>query len=220
MIGSSKDFSGRRVLRVDIQHMERPVATDCDGGTKLMSSRFLEATLEEGGGADVEIQPLARAFRAVSLQFFLHIGLSASLRSSLFGQFLKMPLHSDMCPLHLAVDQGVLHFDSLDTTNQAQNAHVMNKTAALLNLFHSELQLPFSFLEYGSGTGNLSLGVAALFPNSSVISVEPDETKATAHYRRLKNYNISNNVITVHAADNSIADKLFQSPEFLRYQVR
>lgn len=72
---------------------------------------------------------------------------------------------------------------------------------------------------YGSGYGNLSMGIANHFPGGTVLSLEPDKAKAKEHWRTIVGGDGPYNNIVGHLdAGPDVARKLAESPEFLRYQ--
>jgi hypothetical protein len=85
---------------------------------------------------------------------------------------------------------------------------------------HAASNGTFSFVEYNSGSGSLSMAVAAAFPQATVVSIEPDEARAAVHLGRLASANVSNNYVCTTVADASFARKLHKSPEFFRVQVQ
>lgn len=88
----------------------------------------------------------------------------------------------------------------------------------LMVTFDEELKLPFSFLEWGSGKGNVSMAVAKRFVNSTVISFEQSHTMSMGHWEEIKRRGDRNNIVGRTRTEPEIMKKLFASPEMLRYQ--
>ena len=76
----------------------------------------------------------------------------------------------------------------------------------------------FSFVEYGSGTGVLAMQLAQAFPGSSIVSVERDRALHHRHAAHLRQVPLKNNV-ACHADTHNVVDKLYESPEFVRFQM-
>jgi len=79
----------------------------------------------------------------------------------------------------------------------------------------------FSFVEYGSGLGELSLAVARAFPEATVLSVDGDgdEADVTAHLAASLRGGIFNNIIAKGVVGAELFTRLHDSPEFFRYQA-
>jgi hypothetical protein len=79
----------------------------------------------------------------------------------------------------------------------------------------------FSFVEYGSGLGELSLAVARAFPEATVLSVDGDgdEADVTSHLAASLRGGIFNNIIAKGVVGAELFSRLHDSPEFFRYQA-
>jgi len=77
----------------------------------------------------------------------------------------------------------------------------------------------FSAVEYGSGTGSLSLALARSFPSATVLSIERDVGATDAHMAAALRGGIGNNVIAKGEVDAELWRRLHDSPEFFRFQV-
>lgn len=237
--------SGRMMIRVDLQRLARTVLSDCTGSQMLLRLRSrgrglrprVVLTLNDDDGVE---RALPRAGRAVTLSLVLALHPSAPDRQALFRSYLHVPLHSDMCPLSLVVQRRALMYDDFAvpawTASQAALAteadavmedpwqhhlsHYGEETRQLMQLLLPQLQArPFSFLEYGSGAGELSMAIASAFPRSTVVSLEGSRALAQRHAEQIDALGLKNNVVCVQPVDASFVHKLFESPEFLRYQM-
>ena len=109
--------------------------------------------LQSGGGVDTRKNELARADKAVSLQFLLELGLPARDVRSLAGQYLDLPVYPDMCPYYFVYRAGKLIRNLPDEvlpahTEEASSApHDKQLVGDLIDLLTPELEAPFSFLE-------------------------------------------------------------------------
>ena len=74
-------------------------------------------------------------------------------------------------------------------------------------------------MEHNSGTGSLSLLVAHMYPEATVVSVEGDQALSDIHLARALKLNVTNNVVCGVASDAALLKKLFRAPEFMRFQV-
>ena len=81
----------------------------------------------------------------------------------------------------------------------------------------------FSFMHYDAGGGALAMRLAQQFPNATVLSIEPREKAVKRHLASLrslwKDNKGRNNVVCQQTVDNNLLQKLYESPEFLRYQL-
>lgn len=77
----------------------------------------------------------------------------------------------------------------------------------------------FSFVEYGSDLGHVSLALARSFPEATVLSIEGDEESTNAHLAASLRGGILNNIIARGAVDAELFRRLHDSPEFFRYQA-
>ena len=100
----------------------------------------------------------------------------------------------------------------------------------------------FSFIEYNSGAGVLSMNVATQFPEvcmcvcvarnarlftrvgcatlqATVISIEGSTTLSDAHLASALRRNVSNNAVCRKSVDEQLLRKFWESPEFVRFQV-
>eukprot|EP00802_Teleaulax_amphioxeia_P005385 Tamp_05389.p1 GENE.Tamp_05389~~Tamp_05389.p1 ORF type:complete len:825 (-),score=116.94 Tamp_05389:513-2654(-) len=76
----------------------------------------------------------------------------------------------------------------------------------------------FSFIEYGSGLGFVGTTLASLYPGSTMVSVESDLALHRQHATHLRHVHLGNNV-ACHADSSSVIEKLYESPEFVRFQM-
>ncbi|XP_062506504.1 uncharacterized protein LOC134183072 [Corticium candelabrum] len=168
-----------------------------------------------------EEKSLVRAGGAVSLAFLLELGLQAQDRRRLFVRYLELPIRDDMCPVHIVWQTGHLHYCSTlgDKIHRHSSEDLYN--AAVVELLKEELKKEkklFSYIEYGSRRGQISLPLAAAFPNSTFISLESSRKSARKHFETIKAKKLFNNVVGNIASDSTLLRKLLESPDFLRFQ--
>jgi hypothetical protein len=77
----------------------------------------------------------------------------------------------------------------------------------------------FSFVEYGSGLGELSLLMSRAFPLATILSVEDDENLCYDHLAASLRSELLNNVIAKANVNDVTMKKLYDSPEFFRFQL-
>lgn len=77
----------------------------------------------------------------------------------------------------------------------------------------------FSFVEYNSGAGLLSLNVAHAYPDATVVSIDGSESLTDAHLAAVLRQNVSNNEVCRKTVDERLLKHFYESPEFVRYQV-
>lgn len=75
----------------------------------------------------------------------------------------------------------------------------------------------FSVMDVGSGHGLLSVQLAMAFPNATVVSLEDSPARTQAHYRLLERHAAWNNVVCNGSVSLPVVEKLYESPELLRY---
>jgi hypothetical protein len=79
----------------------------------------------------------------------------------------------------------------------------------------------FSFVEHNSGYGYVSMRLARVFPNATVISLERSAAKVKHHVAMAEQLRVTNNAVCQKAADDSVIHKnLYESPELFRFQLR
>lgn len=78
----------------------------------------------------------------------------------------------------------------------------------------------FSFVDHGSGLGELSLAIARAFPEATVLSIdgEGEDEDVSAHLAASLRGGIFNNVIAKGVVGSELFKRLYDSPEFFRYQ--
>ena len=231
----SEDYVPKRVVRVDVFSARREVEVGCgdhtdhdhDRATMTLESEQGEVKLASANGDEEYV--LHRAHSFVSLGFVLALGATTpAARAHYFAQYMGMPQQADMCPLHVLVSGTTLHLtDLLKETPQlvaqvaaagsgAGGATLVNDTVRQLERL---LVTPFSLMEHSSGKGNVSMRLAAKFPNDTIISVEENEKKATGHWKHIKaNEGPFNNIVCNMKPGVTLMSKLLESPEVLRYQ--
>jgi methylase of polypeptide subunit release factors len=79
-------------------------------------------------------------------------------------------------------------------------------------------------MEYNSGGGALSMALARRFPNATMISLESKKTLIDSHLRALEvaennGEKLHNNIVCHTNVDGSMITKLYESPEFMRFQI-
>ncbi len=94
----------------------------------------------------------------------------------------------------------------------------------------------FSYVEYFSGNGKLSIALARAHPLATVISIEHNKAAVKRHLKRLRklakdksaiaklNQNApadiaANNMVCRTKVDHALLKKVYESPEFFRYQI-
>ena len=94
----------------------------------------------------------------------------------------------------------------------------------------------FSFIEYDSGDGAVSVAVARQYPKATVVSIDGDEADTKSHMERLKRLNeeegsggqgsfrpgwgvAGNNAVCHRQVDQQLLGLLHESPEFIRFQL-
>ena len=153
---------------------------------------------------------------AIPLSLILACTPSPFSTTALIRQYIALSVEPDMCPRKIVFEGGeLIHRPLTGQPGEAMEAeHVL-----IMRSLRTELTMPFSFLEYGSHTGNLSLLLARHYKNSSIMSMEADKDSALEHWEQVKLLNRTNNIVLNTDASSSLVQKLFESPEFLRYQV-
>ncbi|KAF4754481.1 hypothetical protein FOZ62_002345, partial [Perkinsus olseni] len=86
----------------------------------------------------------------------------------------------------------------------------------------------FSFVEWGSGEGQLSMAIAEAFPNATVISVEPNAVLSKKHNEVLQtprndsleeeSFSLKNNIACIGDVNEDVAQDLADCPELFRFQ--
>jgi hypothetical protein len=183
--------------------------------------------------------PMPRAGQVVSLQFLRHLSLTKEQRFSFFCDYINGTYRTDMCPVNLILLNGRLRYHMLthelpapttptallapgaadrraDPTSPAPRGS-FDDVDAIMRTLGRELQLPFSFLQWGSRAGNLSMAVAEKWPNATVLSFEPNNEKAAGHFAETRRRRLDNNLVGVVGLRESEVNKFLHSPEFLRY---
>jgi len=77
----------------------------------------------------------------------------------------------------------------------------------------------FSFVEHAAGMGEVSLLVARAFPNATVLSLEPDARACDAHLAATLRGRLFNNLIARTGPLPETVRRIYDSPEFFRYQL-
>ncbi|KAF4706145.1 hypothetical protein FOZ63_034038, partial [Perkinsus olseni] len=86
----------------------------------------------------------------------------------------------------------------------------------------------FSFVEWGSGEGQLSMAIAEAFPNATVISVEPNAVLSKKHNEVLQtpsndsleeeSFSLKNNIACIGDVNEDVAQDFADCPELFRFQ--
>ena len=151
---------------------------------------------------------LLRAEKYVSLAFLLKLDMIPDDRQKLVNAYLTLPVYEDMCPLHIVWNDGELYYSSAmgnkhrwDVMTLLEND--VRTLARGLRCFGREISLfikavvetlkgelskgkgPFSFLEFESRRGEISLPLATAFPESSFISLESEKKLAYVHFENV-----------------------------------
>eukprot|EP00935_MAST-01C_sp_MAST-1C-sp1_P000902 g902.t1 len=89
--------------------------------------------------------------------------------------------------------------------------------------------MEFSLMEYNSGGGALSMALAERFPNATVISIEGKDDLVKSHLQALERHaaagggssggELRNNIVCHTSVDSDVITKLYESPEFMRFQI-
>ncbi|EGD80112.1 hypothetical protein PTSG_10386 [Salpingoeca rosetta] len=167
-----------------------------------------------------------RAHHTVSLSYMLALPIRPATRARLFAAMLAGTVQSDVCPINFVLDGHGLRYCSLTqdcphSTKRKQES-AMEESAfdvdGLLQVLRDQLDMPFSFVEWGSGAGNISTAVAATWPNSTVLSFESSNEEAHRHWSEIKRRKAFNNIVGRMPTDRSTMLKFYKSPEFFRYQ--
>ena len=220
---SSSDGSSYRWLKINIHAMSRRVLVDCANTKMYLKIAEGRVDLQETTDTAEEPRIFLRPLQAVSLQFFLSIGLTIPVQKRLFLDYVSIPIHTDMCPVHLAIFSGVLRYAAVVPPVEGEGIDlegedVTGEGCVLRQLSGELISDSFSLLEYGSGTGLLSVKLAEKFKSSTIVSIEEDEKKTAQHWEKIRN-KTDNNAICNQEPSLSFVKKLSNSPEFFRYQV-
>ena len=134
-------------------------------------------------------------------------------------KYLELTLRLNMCPVHIIFTNNSLAYSRLLVVTEASTSGDLFRSDLVIKTLKGQLEAPFSFLEYGSENSELGLWLATSFPNSSVVSLHRKKRSASSHYASLLLANITNNIIIKNDGGYALTHKLFESPEFLRYQL-
>ncbi|XP_072025931.1 uncharacterized protein [Amphiura filiformis] len=213
--------NGIRLLKIDLLQGSRQVKKDC-GDTKKWLHYNDNKPITVSNSAAEPGSPLDRSTKAITLKTLLALGLPTLERKKLFFGYFSTGLHKDMCPIDIVWMQGRLLYcptsDNLPL-NSGIDQHKAATIKAIMGLLSSQLDSePFSFLEYGSGKGSLSIALAAKYTNSTIISMADDAADAESHLKEVKRLGLWNNAITESRLDEEFSTKLVESPDFLHYQ--
>eukprot|EP00042_Codosiga_hollandica_P047020 m.504020 g.504020 ORF g.504020 m.504020 type:complete len:1006 (-) comp57352_c0_seq1:1047-4064(-) len=204
-------------LRIDLRRAEREVAFDCSDQPATLS-------IVNGYPKLFPQNPQHKAHSSLSLSshFSLSFLRSLNLRPPDIRVFLSLLFElsdSDfVCPMQVTWSLGALRV-RLPTSSIVEE--LLPAEQAIWDTIETELTEPFSFLDLGSGSGSISRKIASRFSKSSVVSLESNITLAQEHWSAYSTQSASphNNIVCSTNQLASIVLKLFQSPEFFRYQV-
>ena len=184
----------------------------------------------------------------VSLYSLLHLGVVPKVRAELFRLFMQMDVSYDdhassdtssdssreyiIAPwnvrYHLVAGGGLLLADDLVRKHLWKDPlddKRLEPILAQIESIETAKQRPvergrFSFLEWNSGVGSLSLGVAQRYPRATVVSVTASDVGATEHLEAIARLNVSNSRVCKNSdVGYPLLSTFYESPEFLRYQV-
>jgi hypothetical protein len=151
------------------------------------------------------------------------VGDSApAIRGKLFASPLCL-LSSGRSVSHFLEPRGVpengpdVSADDVDARTQEQWSALLDELRPL-DTFTGGSPGAFSFAEYNSGLGLLSLSVARMFPNATVLSIENEPSLTDAHLAATLRGGMHNNLILRSPIDLNTVTRLYESPEFFRYQ--
>ena len=110
-------------------------------------------------------------------------------------------------------------FEDPEVAQSLREEHSLIKKIEMRETF-MKAKGQFSFLEWNSGAGDMSVAVASSFPNATVFSVARDEDSALTHLERLRENEVTNNVLCVSSdSETPFAEdtlrKLHDSPELV-----
>ncbi|XP_064605152.1 uncharacterized protein LOC135470257 isoform X3 [Liolophura sinensis] len=222
-----RPVSQRRLVRVDIDTLQRRVVLDCEkrsGDLQLRSDgvTYLSHMTDK---KELSITPIGRAGSGVGLEFILQIGPSAAERKLLFLKYLSLSVWPDMCPHHVVYfNQSLIYYPVTTPSTHLSSSNLLpqaeaDQTQFLLQMFSSELgPEPFSFMEYNSRKGLLISSLTAKYRNSTFVSLQEEKTLAEQLYKELKAENLHNVAICVLDINRDFTQKMVKSPDFLRYQ--
>ena len=126
-----------------------------------------------------------------------------------------MKLHRSMAPTDI-----IWHCGKLQHALETESRSLTNRNKDIAATVSKQLiGNHFSFMDYDSGTGEISLTVAKRFANSTVISLESDTTLVEEHRTLVTEMNATNNMVCMQAVNMEVVTKLYESPEFMRYQM-
>eukprot|EP00039_Didymoeca_costata_P022258 m.4110 g.4110 ORF g.4110 m.4110 type:complete len:1510 (-) comp2904_c0_seq1:33-4562(-) len=226
-----QDKISSRLLRIKILQSARPVHIDCSSramGTLKRANN--KVTIDRNQG---KVFDLVRADSFFSLHVYMQFGLfQKSNFKEFFQQILRLPQELDNnCPRSILLAKNhLLAFGFHRPLNylQAQldiikssdeETRTSKELEDEIRGLSSVLETPFSFMEYGSGTGNLSMGIARKYPQDTVLSVEPSKHAANNHWAAIeKNNGPFNNIVCNREVNTELLAKLVECPEVLRYQ--
>ena len=220
----SNTLTLKRVLRVTIPSLSRTVLTGCQPSSKAQLSISttssglspkVQLLLDSGSSLD-----LSTTYQAgVPLSLILMVNPLPFSITALARLYLALSLEQDMCPRKIVFNVSQLSHRPLEQSQTDRKATPLSHDNLLLTSLQSQLTMPFSLMEYGSRAGQLSLLLAKQYINSSILSVEADESLALQHWASIENLTLFNNIILHSDGGVALVQKLFESPEFLRYQV-
>ena len=222
-------------MLIEIHEMVREVETCGDQPFHLRLSSDGTVQLQPKG-QEAQL-PMPRAGQVVSLQFLRQLSLTNEQRFAFFCDYLNGTFRTDMCPVNLVLLDGRLRYHMMTHALPQAAAQValaapgaraqaaapaahrgsFDDLEAVMRTLNQELQLPFSFLQWGSRAGNLSMAVAEKWRNATVLSFEPDAHLARGHYLETRRRHLDNNLVGVVGLRESEVNKFLHSPEFLRY---
>ncbi|XP_071485667.1 uncharacterized protein [Diadema antillarum] len=212
-----------KLVRIDIKAFSRQVSMDCSGSQawfKQDASKPVSlAPLRSAAAGDF---PLQKVGVAVRLQSLLTLGLRPIERKLLFIDYLKLPIHDDMCPMSILWEVGrIVYSPIMEDSEETADLHTpcADDRRALFHTAMEQLdRRPFSFLEYGSAQDGLMFSLAAKHPNSTFVGVTGSEREVERQHKVLAQRGINNTIIASIPADLAFARNLASSPDFLRYQ--
>jgi len=176
----------------------------------------------------------------VSLYSLLHLGVVPKVRAELFRLYMQMEVsyddHDDKEYLiapwnvryHMGAGGGYLLSDDLVKKHRWKDPNADSRfepIAAEISAVEAVKQRRrdrgrFSFIEWHSGVGSLSVDIAQRFPQATVVSVTDSELGAAEHLETLEALNITNNRVCSNSdIGYSLLSTTYESPEFLRFQV-
>eukprot|EP00049_Salpingoeca_infusionum_P002699 m.59005 g.59005 ORF g.59005 m.59005 type:complete len:1652 (-) comp11742_c0_seq1:312-5267(-) len=209
---------------VNCKQQQFTLALDPQGDSHLMPHSTRQ---QHGGQAEQKSYRVPRMPHTVSLQFLLALPLSQRVTQTLLFNFIHTPniTSTNYCPANFVLYGGNMYYHTLvsDWTPSSIDLTVHESVpywhdASLSNTINSQLKLPFSFVEWGSGAGNVSMDVAAEFPQGTVLSMDFHRERSHAHWNAIKERSLFNNLVSAYSTNYDHAWNFYKSPEMFRYQ--